>query len=215
MRLAKICGVRCPEALRAAAAGGASHVGFVFVPASPRALSVADAAALARQAPAGPQRVGLFVDATDDAILAAVAASRLHAVQLHGRETPARAAALRQRLPAGVELWRAVGIATRAEAEAAARSWAGLAQRLLLDARPPPGALLPGGNAVRLDWAMLAGFAPPLPWALAGGLTPANVAEAIAATDAPMVDVSSGVEDAPGMKSPQKIAAFLDAVRAA
>jgi phosphoribosylanthranilate isomerase len=155
------------------------------------------------------------VDAPDDALLAAVHVARLTAIQLHGAETPARAAALRARLPAGVELWRALGVGTRAEAEAAGRAWRGLADRLLLDAKPPPGAALPGGNAIRLDWAMLAGFAPPLPWALAGGLTPANVAAAIAATDAPMVDVSSGVEDAPGVKSPNRIAAFLAAVRAA
>lgn len=214
MQQAKICGVRTPDALLAAAAGGASHVGFVFVAASPRAVTPGEAGALAARAPERLGRVGLFVDATDEEVVAAVRTARLTAVQLHGRETAERVAALRTRLPVGVELWRAVGVATRAEAEAAARQWRGLADRLLLDAKPPPGAALPGGNAVRLDWAMLGGFAPPLPWALAGGLTPANVGEAIAATDAPMVDVSSGVEDAPGMKSPQKIAAFLAAVRA-
>lgn len=214
-RLAKICGVRSPEALVAAAQGGASHAGLVFVPASPRGITMVEAAALAARAPSRLGLVGLFVDASPEAILAAVRDARLVAVQLHGGETPAFAAALRQALPPGVELWRAAGVATRAEAETAARLWAGLADRLLLDARPPPGAALPGGNAVRIDWPMLAGFAPPLPWALAGGLTPDNVAGAIALTNAPMVDVSSGVEDAPGMKSTAKIAAFLAAVAAA
>lgn len=214
-RLAKICGIRTPEALAAAVAGGASHAGFVFVPASPRAITMAEAAALATRAPARLGLVGLFVDAAPDAILAAVRDARLGAVQLHGGETPDYAAALKRAMPPGVELWRAVGVATRAEAEATARPWAGLADRLLLDAKPPPGATRPGGNAVRIDWPMLAGFAPPLPWALAGGLRPDNVAEAIAVTGAPMVDVSSGVEDAPGMKSTAKIAAFLAAVAAA
>lgn len=215
MRLAKICGVTTPEAVDAAAAGGASHVGFVFVPASPRAITPEAARTLAARAPDRLGRVGLFVDASDDEVLTAVRTAQLTAVQLHGRETPGRAAALRPRLPAGVDLWRALGIATRAEAEQAARDWRGVADRLLLDARPPPGAALPGGNGLRLDWAMLAGFAPPLPWALAGGLTPANVAQAIALSGAPMVDVSSGVEDAPGVKSSTRIAAFLAAVRAA
>ena len=209
MTAIKVCGVRTPEPLEAAIAARATHAGFVFFPPSPRHLRPAEAAGLASRA--GPLlRVGLFVDADDALIDAAVAAARLDVLQLHGAEPTARVAALKART--GLPVWKAVPVRTRADIAATA-AWRGVADLVLLDAKPPPGAALPGGNGVRFDWSLLADVRPPMPWGLSGGLDPANVGEAIRATGAPLVDVSSGVEDAPGVKSPAKIAAFCEAVR--
>ena len=212
----KICGVRDRAAIEAAAAGQADYVGFVFFPKSPRNLSLDDAAGLAGAVPSGIRRIGLFVNADDEAIGAAVRAARLDGVQLHGDEGPERVAAVKARF--GVEVWKAVPVATRADL-AGARRYAGIADRILFDAKTPPGAALPGGMGVRFDWRLLGGgsggFAPGAPWGLAGGLDASTVGEALATTQAPLVDVSSGVEDAPGVKSPAKIRAFCEAVRAA
>ncbi|MDW8442940.1 MAG: phosphoribosylanthranilate isomerase [Acetobacteraceae bacterium] len=210
----KICGVRDAAALAAAAEAGADFVGLVFFPRSPRAVSVEAAATLAVTRPAGgPALVGLFVDPADDDLSAVLRKVPLDWIQLHGHEPPDRVAEIRQRF--GLPVLKAVGVASRAEAEAAVVSYAPVADALLFDAKPPPGATRPGGNAVALDAAMLAGLACPRLWLLAGGLAPDTVAEAIRACAAPGVDVSSGVERAPGEKDPARIRAFVAAARAA
>jgi phosphoribosylanthranilate isomerase len=208
----KICGINDAEAMRAAAEAGADFVGFVFFPASPRAVTPDAAAMLSASHPGGPKRVGLFVDAEDALIAAALAALPLDWLQLHGEETPARCAALRARF--GVPVMKALGIATAADLDALA-AYAPVVDRFLLDAKAPPGAALPGGNAAPFDWTLTKGRAIPRPWLLAGGLTPGNVAAAIRAADAPGVDVSSGVERARGVKDAGLIAAFVSAARAA
>ena len=205
---AKICGLSTPDTLDAAIAGGASHVGFVFFPPSPRHLDMARAASLAARVPARVSKVGVFVDPDDALLDQAIAAARLDAVQLH-RVAPARAAAVRARTRRAI--WAAVAIKTRADLDAAA-GFAGAADRLLYDAKTPPGAALPGGMGVRFDWTLLDGHRHVLPWALSGGLDAANVGTAIARTGALLVDTSSGVEEAPGVKAVDKIAAFLKAV---
>ena len=205
---AKICGISTPDALDAAIAGGANHVGFVFFPPSPRDLSPEQAAGLAARVPTRVKRVGVFVDPDDALVGTAVRHAQLDAVQLH-KTAPARAAAIRRQF--GVETWAAVAIRTRRDLDDA-REYAGAADRILYDAKTPEGALLPGGMGLRFDWALLDGFRHPLPWALSGGLDAANVAEAIRRTGATLVDVSSGVENAPGVKDVDKIGAFLQAV---
>jgi len=213
--LAKICGLNDAAGIDAAAAGGADLIGLVFFPASPRAVTPAEAAALSTRVPApaagGPLRTGLLVDAGDDAIAAILAAVPLDLLQLHGAESPERAAAVRARF--GLPVMKALGIAGPDDL-ALLDAYAPAVDRFLLDAKPPPGAALPGGNAVAFDWSLLAGRAVPRPWLLAGGLTPENVAEAARATGAPGVDVSSGVERARGVKDPGRITAFLRAARA-
>jgi phosphoribosylanthranilate isomerase len=203
---AKICGIADPAALNAAVTGGARLVGFVFFPASPRALKPAVAAALAAAVPPGVLRVGLIVDAPDAEIEAILAEVSLDLLQLHGSESPDRAASVRARF--GIPVIKAIAVADAGDVDAA-RSYNGLVDRLLFDARPPAGASRPGGNARAFDWRILAGRAWRQPWLLAGGLTADNVAEAVRLTGADAVDVSSGVEDAPGHKSPALIRAFL------
>jgi phosphoribosylanthranilate isomerase len=203
----KICGLSTADTLDAAIAGGSSHVGFVFFPQSPRHLTFDKAAGLAARVPDRVGRVGVFVD-PDDALLGkAIETGQLGAIQLHkvGRE---RAAAIAARF--GLPLWVAIAVRTRADLDQA-QGWRGIADRLVYDAKTPEGAL-PGGMGLRFDWKLLDGFAHPLPWALSGGLSPENVTEAIGVTGARMVDVSSGVESAPGVKDVDKIAAFLQAV---
>lgn len=210
----KICGVRDVAALAAAAEAGADFVGLVFFPRSPRAVSTEAAATLAAARPdGGPALVGLFVDPADDHLSAVLRQVPLDWLQLHGHEPPDRVAEIRQRF--GLPVLKAVGVALRAEAEMAVATYAPVADALLFDAKPPPGASRPGGNAVAIDAAMLAGLACPLPWLLAGGLTPDTVAGAIRASGAPGVDVSSGVERTPGEKAPALIRAFVAAARAA
>ena len=207
---AKICGLSTEATLDAAVAGGASHVGFVFFPPSPRNLSFERAAALAMRTPDRVRRVGVFVDPDDALVDAAIAVGRLDALQVH-KTAPARAATLKRRT--GLEVWAAVAVKTRADLSAAA-GFQGAADRVLYDAKTPDHAVLPGGMGMRFDWRLLAGFDHPLPWALSGGLDAGNVAEAVGITGARRVDVSSGVESAPGTKDEAKIAAFLRAVAA-
>lgn len=209
MTRVKICGLSEPATLDAAVAAGTDLVGLVFFPPSPRHLSFERAAAVAARIPERIGRVGVFVDADDALLEAAIAAGRLTAVQLHGAEPPERAAAVKARF--GVETWKAAAVRTRADITQAFH-FAGAADRLLFDAKAPSSPL-PGGNGLRFDWRLLEGLAIPMAWGLSGGLDPANVAEAIGATGAPLVDVSSGVEDAPGVKSAAKIEAFVKAVR--
>lgn len=205
MPSAKICGLSTPATLDAALNNEATHVGFVFFAPSPRNLSFAQAAELAARVPRHVERVGVFVDPTDE--LLERAAPFIDAVQLH-RTAPARVAAIRGRLR--LPAWAAVAVRTRADLDVA-KTYVGAANRILYDAKTPEGAALPGGMGVRFDWSLLDGFRHPLPWALSGGLDPSNVAEAIRRTGAPLVDVSSGVESAPGVKDVDKIAAFLKA----
>jgi len=210
--LVNSCGIKDRAALDAAREAGADMLGFVFFPASPRAVTANQAAELARSYADGPQRVGLFVD-PDDAMLAeTLALVPLDLIQLHGEESPARAAEIRARFCKPV--MKALGIATKADLARMA-DYADQVDYFLLDARPPPGSALPGGNALAFDWSLMKGETPPRPWLLAGGLTPANVAEAITASGATGVDVSSGVEKARGVKDPAAIAAFIAAAKAA
>lgn len=209
--LVKICGIKDAAALEAARQGGADMVGFVFFPPSPRAVTANQAGELARSYADGPNRVGLFVD-PDDAMLAAILTEvPLDILQLHGEETPARAGEIRARF--GKPVMKALGIGSKADLVRLA-DYADQVDYFLLDARPPAGSALPGGNAQAFDWALMRGEEPPRPWLLAGGLTPANVAAAIAASGAPGVDVSSGVERARGIKDPAAIAAFIAAAKA-
>lgn len=202
----KICGIDRAEALEAAIAARASHVGFVFYPPSPRFLKSADAAALAEQAKGRITRVGLFVD-PDDATLTAGVATGLEAIQLHGEESPARVAEVKARF--GLPVWKVLPVASEGDVARAA-AWHGATDFLLFDARTPKGAL-PGGMGLRFDWSLLAAYRGPTAWGLAGGLNSGNVAEAIARTGAPLVDASSGIESAPGVKDVAKIAAFCKA----
>lgn len=206
----KICGIRDAEALDAAVAAGADLVGFVFFPPSPRAVTPAQAGALSARHAGGPVRVGLFVDPTDDDLTAALAAVPLGLLQLHGEETPERAASIRARF--GVPVMKALGIGAPADLDAA-DAFAPVVDRFLFDAKPPPGGPLPGGNAQPFEWRLMAGRAIAKPWLLAGGLTPGNVAEAIRVAGAPGVDVSSGVESARGVKDPALIRAFIAAAK--
>jgi phosphoribosylanthranilate isomerase len=208
--LVKICGIRDAVALDAARQAGADMVGFVFFPPSPRAVTANQAGMLARSYRNGPQRVGLFVD-PDDAMLAATLAEvPLDILQLHGEESPARAGDIRARF--GRPVMKALGIASK-EDLARLPDYADQVDYFLLDARPPPGSALPGGNALAFDWALMKGEKPPRPWLLAGGLTPANVVQAITTSGAPGVDVSSGVERTRGVKDPAAIAAFIAAAK--
>jgi phosphoribosylanthranilate isomerase len=204
---AKICGLTTPETLDAAVAGGASHVGFVFFAKSPRNLDPERLASLVARLPARTQAVGVFVDPDDD--LLARVSPHLAVLQLHGKETPAQAAQLKQRF--GREVWKAIPVRTRADLEQA-RAYRGAVDRILYDAKTPDGAAMPGGMGLRFDWTLLDGFAHPLPWVLSGGLDRDNVTDAVATTNATLVDVSSGVESAPGVKNVDKVRAFCQAV---
>ena len=207
----KICGLKRPEDALTAAKAGADYLGFVFFERSPRHLTMVDAVRLRDRLPHGPERVGVFVDPDFALLSAAVDALDLDWIQLHGDETPKFASLVRARF--GLNVIKAVPVAT-AEDVAEARRWYGHADALLFDAKPPATAdALPGGNAVRFPWGLMQGQDIALPWFLAGGLTAENVAEAISLSGAPALDVSSGVESAPGEKSAEKIEAFLKAAK--
>ncbi len=207
----KICGIRTPEVLDAATEGGARYVGFVFYPRSPRAVDPATAAELARRVPTGVRSVGLFVDPTDAALEAVLTRVPLDMIQLSGDEPPARVHAIRRRW--GLPVMKAVPVGEAADLDRA-DGYAELVERLLFDARPPRDpAALPGGNGMPFDWRLMAGRAWPVPWMLAGGLRPDNLEAAVAATGALAVDVSSGVEERPGHKTPERVLAFLEAAR--
>lgn len=205
----KLCGLTDAAALDAAVAARADYAGFNFYPPSPRFLPNAQAAQLGAQAAGRIGRVGVFVDASDAAIAEAVAAASLDAIQLHGGESPARAAELRNRF--GLPVWRVISVA-KADDVAGAAVYAGAADLILFDAKTPKGTL-PGGMGLAFDWSLLSGLRIALPWGLAGGLTPGNVAQAVQITGAPLVDAASGIESAPGQKDPALIAAFCAAAR--
>ncbi|MDQ0511090.1 phosphoribosylanthranilate isomerase [Ancylobacter amanitiformis] len=208
----KICGLSTPETLEAALGAGADMVGMVFFPPSPRHVDLATAQTLAARARGRARIVALTVDADDATLAAIVAAVRPDLLQLHGTESPERLAILRARF--GVPVMKAVGIAMPADLDRLA-AYDGRADRLLLDAKPPKGAVLPGGNGVPFDWNLIAGRAFAAPFLLGGGLDPANVGAAVRLIRPDGVDVSSGVERAPGIKDPDRIAAFVRAARAA
>ncbi len=207
---AKICGLSTPETLDAAVQAGASWVGFVTFPRSPRHIESLDLLkSLGGRVPKGVGRVGLFVDPDDALIDARVGTGVIDMLQLHGSETPERVAALKART--GKQAMKAIKVASPADIGRAIAAYAGVVDYLMFDAAD---GTLPGGNAKSFDWTFLSGTKVPVPWMLAGGLTPDNVAEAVRVTVAPIVDVSSGVESSRGVKSIELIRAFLDRVKA-
>jgi len=205
----KICGLSTAESLDAAIRARADHAGFVFFPPSPRAVTVSQAAELGARAAGRIGRVGLFVDASDDLLADAVATGMLDTLQLHGKETPERAAQVRARF--GLPVWKALAVAAPGDAERA-MAYAGAVDLVLFDAKTPGGAL-PGGMGLSFDWSLVANWKGPTAWGLAGGLTPGNVADAVRQTGTVLVDTSSGVETAPGTKDADLIAAFCRAAR--
>jgi phosphoribosylanthranilate isomerase len=206
----KICGLSTPAAISAAVFGGARYVGFIFYPASPRFVTPERAAALAALVPSTVLKVGVVVDAGDADLAAILERVRLDMLQLHGREPPERVAEIRQRF--GLPVIKAAPIYVTDDL-ARARRFEAVADRLLFDAKAPSGASRPGGNAISFDWSLLKDFACPVPWFLAGGVTAANVAEAVRRSGATALDISSGVETAPGVKSAERIRQFLKAAR--
>lgn len=211
--LVKICGLSTPETLDAAIQAGADMVGFVHFPKSPRHVGLDLGRALSGQARGRAERVVLLVDPSDALLDAVVDALDPEAIQLHGAETPERVAGVKART--GRQAWKAVGIGAARDLDAVG-AYAGVADRILLDAKPPKGPdALPGGNGVRFDWGLLARLDPAIVFMLSGGLDADVVGQAVAMTGARAVDVSSGVELRPGVKDPEKIAAFVRAARAA
>jgi phosphoribosylanthranilate isomerase len=204
----KICGLGTEESVRAAVAGGARFVGFVFYPPSPRDLPIAAAAALAAAVPPDITRVGVVVDPDDDFLARLLAKVPLDLLQLHGHETPERVAAVKDRFR--IRAMKAIPVAF-ADDLAAAKRYFSVADWLMFDAKPPPEKTdaLPGGNALSFDWQVLRAREWPLPWMLSGGLDAGNLAAAATITRAAVLDVSSGVESAPGVKDVGKIRAFL------
>ncbi len=204
----KICGLRTAADVAAVAGAGAAYAGFVFFPKSPRHLSLVAARELTLEAPVGLAKVALTVDADDAFLDALVDQVPLDMLQLHGHESPDRVAQVRARY--GLPVMKAVGVANEDDL-ALLQDYSLAADQILIDAKPPRGADLPGGNGLTFDWRLLVGRKWLRPWMLAGGLTPANVAEAARLTGARQVDVSSGVESAPGIKDAALIAAFVQA----
>ena len=204
----KICGLRTQADVAAVAKAGAAYAGFVFFPKSPRHLTIPDAKALALAVPVGLAKVALIVNADDAAIEAILADVPIDILQLHGAETPERVAQVRDRFR--LPVMKAVGLSGEADL-AAIMDYSLVADQLLVDAKPGSGTDLPGGNGLAFDWRLLVGRKWLRPWMLAGGLGPHNVAEAIRLTGARQVDVSSGVESAPGVKDAGLIAAFVAA----
>lgn len=206
----KICGLRTPETLHAAIEAGADWVGFVFFPKSPRHVSLDEARALGQLVAGRAQKVALLVDAPDAMIADVIAALQPDFLQLHGHETPERVGEIKQRF--GVPLIKAVGIAGQDDL-IQARAYESVVDWMLYDAKPPKQAVLPGGNGVSFDWTLLKEAGKQHHFMLSGGLDADNVANALAITGAAGVDVSSGVESAPGIKDTKRIKAFMAAVR--
>ncbi len=206
----KICGVNSQEALSVALHAGADMVGFVFYEPSPRFIGLDTARQFARHCRDRAEVVALTVDAPDATLEAILRRVGPDYIQLHGQESPERVAEIQEKY--GVSVIKALGVAEAADL-ALVEAYAD-ADALLIDAKPPKGALLPGGNGVAFDWGLVRDFRPKKPWLLSGGLTAENVGEAIRASGARAVDVSSGVESAPGVKNPLRIAAFIAAARA-
>lgn len=204
----KICGLKTPGDVAAVAAAGAGYAGFNFFAKSPRYVTPAEARALALEAPDGLCKVALVVDADDATLDGIVSAVPLDMLQLHGHESPARVAEIKARY--GLPVMKVIGVASEADL-ADLMDYQLVSDQILVDAKAPKDAVLPGGNGLTFDWRLLVGRKWLKPWMLAGGLTSANVAEAIRLTGARQVDVASGVESAPGVKDADKIAAFVAA----
>jgi phosphoribosylanthranilate isomerase len=207
----KICGLRDQTNIDAAAAAGARYIGFVFFEKSPRAVTFEQAAALAVAAPVGLAKVGLVVNPDDAFLTDLLNVVPLDMIQLHGSETPARVAEVRQKF--GLPVMKAVGVADASDL-VQLDAYEAVADQILLDAKPPRDATLPGGNGHTFDWGLIAGRLWTKPWMLAGGLTVDNVGTAIARTGVKQIDLSSGVESAPGVKDPALIAQFVAAAQA-
>ena len=212
MTQAKICGLSTPETVRAALDGGAGFIGFMFFDASPRNIAPDAAGRLAAAVRSRAKTVAVTVDADDAALDRIVLHLAPDLIQLHGKETPARARQIAQRTGAGVI--KVLSVSESRDLDAA-RDFESVVDHLMFDAKPPRDASRPGGLGTRFDWDILTGRRFERPWFLAGGLDPWNVTEAISRTQAPLVDVSSGVERGAGLKDPALISAFLDAVRRA
>lgn len=206
----KTCGLTALDDIPVAVAAGAAYVGLVFFPKSPRHLDLDFAREMALSVPDGIAKVALTVDADDAQLDALIKTVPLDMLQLHGHETPERVLEVKQRY--GLPVMKVVGVAG-ADDLAQLDIYARVADQLLVDAKPPKGADRPGGNAVAFDWKLIAGRRWSVPWMLAGGLTPENVAQAISLTGAKQVDVSSGIESAPGVKDAGKINAFIKAAQ--
>ena len=205
----KICGISSAPALDAAVRVRANYVGFVFFPKSPRNVTIREVAPLAGRAHGHIRKVGLFVDADDALLRQAVEAGKLDAIQLHGSETPERVAQVKSAF--GLPVWKALPVSSPNDIKGAA-TYQGAADLFLFDAKTPKGAL-PGGMGLAFDWSLLTAYRGQTPWGLAGGLNPDNVAGAIRLTGATLVDTSSGVESAPGIKDMDRIVAFCKAAR--
>lgn len=206
----KICGLSTPETVAAAADAAAAYVGFVFFGKSPRNVSFEQARALAVEVPIGVAKVALTVNADDAMLNQLTEVVPLDMIQLHGSETPKRVSEVRALT--GLPVMKAVGIASAEDVDAL-DAYAEVADQLLVDAKPAPEGALPGGNGLSFDWRLISNRRWSVPWMLAGGLTPDNLAEAIRLTGARQVDVSSGVESAPGIKDVDAIRAFIDAAQ--
>lgn len=204
----KICGLKTPGDVAAVAAAGAGYAGFNFFPRSPRYVTPAEARALAVEAPEGLCKVALVVDADDATLDGIVGQVPLDMLQLHGHETPARVTEIKARY--GLPVMKVIGVAEEADL-ADLLDYQLVSDQILVDAKAPKGAVLPGGNGMTFDWRLLVGRKWLKPWMLAGGLTPDNVAQAVRLTGARQVDVASGVESALGVKDAAKIAAFVAA----
>jgi len=204
----KICGLSTPETISACAHAGATHIGFNFYPPSPRFVSAHQAEKLSETTPPSLQKVGVFVSPDDEFLEEMVVAGRLDAIQFHGKETPARIAEIKARF--GLPVWKVLSVETSDDV-VKAQDYAETADFLLFDAKTPKDAALPGGMGHAFDWSLLKAYCGPLSWGLAGGLIADNVAQAIRATGARLVDTSSGVESAPGIKDAQMIEAFCKA----
>lgn len=207
----KICGLRDAQHVAAAVAAGAGYLGFNFFEKSPRYVNIEQARNLAVEVPMGVAKVSLTVNADDALLDAIVAAVPLDMLQLHGSESVERVVEVRSRF--GLPVMKAIGVADAADL-AALDAYGQVADQLLVDAKPPKGAALPGGNGVAFDWRLIANRRWFTPWMLAGGLTPDNVAEAVRLTGARQVDVSSGVESAPGVKDADLVTDFIARARA-
>lgn len=208
----KICGLKTEAAVVAALDGGASHVGFIFFPKSPRNIAPEDAGSLRQAAIGHAKAVAVTVDATDSELEHIVSAMSPDMLQLHGKETPERVREIKQRF--GLPVMKALAINT-ADDLSKISPFKGIADRFLFDAKPPVGSQLPGGNGVSFDWTLLSNLPAGLDYLLSGGINSENVVEALRETNPPGLDVSSGVESAPGVKDPALIAAFFAAVRRA
>lgn len=207
----KICGLTTPETLDAAIAARADHFGLMFYDKSPRFAALPVARALGQRAAGRIGTVGVYVDAPDPVLAETIAAARLDALQFHGSENPERVAQVRRQF--GLPVWKVLSVATAADVDRA-KAYLGAADLILFDAKTPKGALQ-GGMGLKFDWNLLDGWKASCPWGLAGGLSADNVAEAVRITGAPLVDTSSGVESASGVKDPDRIAAFCAAARSA